>query len=161
MHLIVGLSSFEFWSYSKFWYCWSWYRGDVDRHWRNTLPLLYRTREQVIFGLHNYLNQCRITYLQPHRVVKVFLHCDKSATTPVATTQGDSQIILNYVCKLTVLLPCQYNQHLPRKLIILLQVFDITAREICPGKGGGGGGRGGAGAGGVAPGELGLVIIFV
>ena len=41
----------------------------------------------------------------------------------------------------------------------LLQVFDITAREVCPGKGGGGGG--GGAAGGVAPGELGLVIIFV
>ena len=39
-----------------------------------------------------------------------------------------------------------------------LQVFDITAREVCPGKGGGGGG---GAAGGVAPGELGLVIIFV
>ena len=45
----------------------------------------------------------------------------------------------------------------------LLQVFDITAREVCPGKGGGGrgGGGGGGAAGGVAPGELGLVIIFV
>ena len=44
---IIGLPNLKFWSYSKFWYCWSWHRGDVDRHWRNTLPLLYRTTAKV------------------------------------------------------------------------------------------------------------------
>lgn len=35
----------------------------------------------------------------------------------------------------------------------VLQIFDITAKEVCPGKGGA--------AGGVAPGELGIVLILV
>ena len=48
------------------------------------------------------------------------------------------------------------------RLSFLVQIFDITAKEVCPGKGGkGGGGGGGGGAGGVAPGEVGFVIIFV
>ena len=89
----------------------------------------------------------------------MFLHCDESATTPVATTQGDSQVILNYVrSKLYMCCHALYQHQSATKTVsCLLQVFDITAREVCPGKGGGGGG----GAGGVAPGELGLVIIFV
>ena len=65
-------------------------------------------QDQRAGDIQSYLNHCRISYLQPHRVVKVFLHCDESVSTPVATTRGDSQVILNYVCKLTVLLPCQY-----------------------------------------------------
>lgn len=36
------------------------------------------------------------------RVVKVFLHCDESATTPSATTDGDSKVILNYVCSIAI-----------------------------------------------------------
>ena len=41
----------------------------------------------------------------------------------------------------------------------MLQVFDVTAKEVCPGWAGGGGG--GGGNVGVAPGEIGFVIIFV
>lgn len=37
-----------------------------------------------------------------------------------------------------------------------IQVFDITAKAVCPGQGGGGGG-----GGGVPMGEIGFVIIFV
>ena len=32
-----------------------------------------------------------------HREVKVFLHCDQGASTPTATTDGDSDVILHYV----------------------------------------------------------------
>ena len=41
---------------------------------------------------------------------------------------------------------------------MVLQVFDITAKQVCPGEGGGGGG---GGEGGVAAGPVGFVIIFV
>ena len=54
--------------------------------------------------------------------------------------------------------------YMPPKLI--LQIFDITAREVCPGKGGGNGGGPGGGEGGgigwaVGGVALGLVLIFV
>ena len=29
----------------------------------------------------------------------MFLHCDESAGSPTATTDGDSGVILNYVCE--------------------------------------------------------------
>jgi len=32
-----------------------------------------------------------------HRYTKVYLHCDQSRTTPFATTEGDSSMLLNYV----------------------------------------------------------------
>ena len=31
------------------------------------------------------------------RELKAYLHCDHSATTPVATTDGDSKVIFRYV----------------------------------------------------------------
>ena len=49
------------------------------------------------------------------RELKVYLNCDHSATTPVATTDGDSKVTLRYVsfyrlkCLLPVLL--NYNNH--------------------------------------------------
>ena len=54
-----------------------------------------------------------------------------------------------------------YNQHLPPKLTIPLQVFDITARDVCPGHGGPYYAGGGSGAGGLTPAEVGLIFVFL
>ena len=80
----------------------------------------------------------------------MFLHCDESVSAPQVTTEGDSRVIFNYVIRLCFKLSNFMHNNVGS--CIELQIFDITAKEVCPG---------GGAAGGVAPGELGIVLILV
>ena len=55
---------------------------------------------EVFRTIIKFIHVCSLKIL--YREVKVFLHCDESASSPMATTDGDSGEILHYVHKLIV-----------------------------------------------------------
>ena len=65
------------------------------------MEFLISTTLDLLIGINNYIRCTLISIYcnknNTHRKLRVYLNYDKSAKTPIATTEGDSQMILNYV----------------------------------------------------------------
>lgn len=100
-HNIIGLPDIRRWSMGDLLHCWWWDWGDVDRHWRHTLPPLHWTTKQcqvLKCQHHNHILIPSVSFFY-FRETKVFLECDVSAEEPIATTVGDTppRELLHYV----------------------------------------------------------------
>ncbi|XP_019851288.1 PREDICTED: uncharacterized protein LOC105312529 [Amphimedon queenslandica] len=85
------------------------------------------------------------------RVTKVYLMCDQNVDSPSITADGDGDTPLTYIYHLTTKCACPGG------------CSDSSIPTVPPTKpgGGGGGGRENSGKSGVAPGEIGIVLVIV
>ena len=126
-----GLSSVKLRSLSKFWHSWPRHRTDVGGYRWHTLLVLHWTREQVGQCLETRYGSSVsfVVAVAFHREVKVFLHCDRGASTPTATTDGDSDVILHYVRYVFLIRSCNYHGRLNWST----EIMNLTMANNSPG----------------------------